>query len=239
MVASAADPIDDAGEVAGTSAVERGGLGPVDRVFAAGSLLPELAVGNPLRCSSVTLRASVHADLGGFSPALRYVVDWDYWIRSARISAVAWLARPTVAVRWHDASETHRFKTGTIDLDEQAELLDHLYARDAAAWRDARTLRRAADRRLARAFLNRAYEALHGGDPRLARRCLKRSVTLSPRILATIASDPRLAAQMAALTIAPGSTGRLLARRARPVGASQGRLVSSEASPDRPEIPRP
>src|SRR5262249_46655870 len=57
MAASAADLIDDAGRVVAGTAVERGGLGHVDRVFAPGGLLRELAVGNRLRCSAVTIRA--------------------------------------------------------------------------------------------------------------------------------------------------------------------------------------
>ncbi len=166
-------------------------------------------MGNPLRCSAVTIRQGGPAEAGGFDPSYRYAVDWDFWLRIARHRPVAWLARPTVAVRWHPASETHRFKAGTTDLDEQLRLLDDLYAREAAAWPNARQLRRAADRRLARAFLNRAHELLKSGDPNLARQCLKHAVSLSPGILATIARDPRLAVQMAALAVAPESAGRL------------------------------
>jgi glycosyltransferase involved in cell wall biosynthesis len=212
---SAADLIDDSGQVVAGSAVERGGLVSADRTFAPGALLPELAVGNPLRCSAVTIRAEAHAEAGGFDPSYRYVLDWDFWLRVARLRPVAWLARPTVAVRWHPASETHRFKTGTTDLDEQVRLLDALYAHEGARWPDARQLRRDADRRLARAFLNRAHEALHGGDPTLARRSLSRAVELSPRILGTIARDPRLCVSMTALAIAPGLADRLFARRLR------------------------
>ena len=56
---------------------------------------------------------------------------------------------------------------------------------------------------------------LRGGDPILARRCLARALGLSPPILGTIARDPRLAVQMTALALAPGTAGRLLARRLR------------------------
>jgi len=43
-------------------------------------------------------------------------------------------------------------------------------------------MRAAADRRLSRAYLNRAYEASKGGDRRLSRRCLGRAVKLWPGI---------------------------------------------------------
>jgi glycosyltransferase involved in cell wall biosynthesis len=215
LVASAADLIDDAGNPVAGTAIERGGLGPVDRTFPPGALLPELAVGNPLRCSAVTIRTAAHTEAGGFNPSYRYALDWDFWLRVARLRPVAWLARPTVAVRWHGASTTHQFKTGTTDLDEQLRLLDDLYTRDSAAWPKARRLRRAARRRLARAFLNRAHETLHGGDSSLARHCLKQAIALSPAILGTIMGDPRLCAQMTALAIAPGAAGRLFARQIR------------------------
>ena len=215
LAGSAADLIDDAGNVVAGGAIERGGIGPVDRKFAPGALLPELAVGNPLRCSAVTIGKAAFEEAGGFDPSYRYVLDWDFWLRVARRRPVAWLARPTVAVRWHPASETHRFKTGTTDLDEQVQLLDDLHVHEGGAWPDARQLRLAADRRLARAYLNRAHEALRGGDPPLARRCLLRAVGLSPRVLGTIARDPRLAVLMAALAVAPSAAGRLFGRRLR------------------------
>jgi glycosyltransferase involved in cell wall biosynthesis len=213
FVASAADLIDAAGRPVVGNAVERGGLGPVDRTFPPGALLRELAVGNPLRCSAITINKDAAIEFGGFDPSYHYALDWDLWLRVARRRPVAWLAQPTVAVRWHPASETHRFKTGTTDLDEQLRLLHELNAREAMTWPNAPQLRRAADQRLARGFLNRAHELLKGSDPNLARQCLKRALALSPGVLATIARDPRLAVQMAALVIAPGAAGRLFARR--------------------------
>jgi GT2 family glycosyltransferase len=213
FVCGAADVIDDQGSDVPASVVGRGDLGPEDRHYPAGGFVAELAVGNPVRCSTVTVSAAAHAEAGGFDPGYRYAVDWDFWLRVARRRGVAWLARPTVAVRWHPASETHRFKTSTTDLDEQVRLLDDLYAVDGPGLPEARRLRRAADRRLARAFLNRAHVALKGGDPALSRRCLRRALGFWPGILGTIALDPRLAAQMAAVAVAPRAAGRWLRRR--------------------------
>jgi glycosyltransferase involved in cell wall biosynthesis len=216
MVASAADVIDDEGRAVPESVVGRGGLGPVDRTFGPAEAVAAMAAGNPLRCSAVTLRAEALADVGGFDPSLRYVLDWDAWLRIARRWPLAWLARPSVSVRWHSSSETHRFKTGTADLDETARLVDDLFHRDAARWPDAPRIRRAADRRLARAFLNRSHEALKSGDPTLARRCLKRALARDKNLLGTIAADPRLALQMAALVVAPRTAARWFARPVRP-----------------------
>jgi hypothetical protein len=81
---------------------------------------------------------------------------------------------------------------------------------------DAPRLRRAADHRLARAFLNRAHDALKSGDAPLARRGLKRALSLDKSVLGSIAADPRLAVQMAALTVAPRAAARWFARTVRP-----------------------
>jgi len=204
LIASATDVIDHAGREVPRSIVGRGGLGPTDRVFDAGQSTPELAVENPLRCSGATIAASAHAAVGGFDPSYRYVVDWDFWLKVGRVRPVAWLARPTVAIRWHLASETHRFKTGLADLEETSRLLDDLARRDGPTLSNSRQLRRKADRRLARAYLNRAHDALKGGDAHLARIALGRAWLLSPRVVATCALDPRLLAQMATLAASRG-----------------------------------
>jgi glycosyltransferase involved in cell wall biosynthesis len=215
LVASAADVIDAEGRDVPESVVGRGGLGLSDRVFGPGEAVAALATENPLRCSAVSLRVAAHADIGGFDPSFRYVVDWEAWLRIARRWALAWLARPTVAIRWHPASATHRFKSGTADLDETARLVEALFTRDGPHWADAPQLRLAADRRLGRAFLNRSHDALKAGDPTLARRCLTRALALRKGLLATIAADPRLAVQMAALVVAPEMAARWFARNVK------------------------
>ncbi len=204
LVASASGVGDAEAREVPASVVDPGGCGPADRVFAPGEFVAELAVGNPLRCSAVTINAAAHAEVGGFDPSYRYVVDWDFWLRVARLRPVAWLARPTVAVRWHPASETHRFATGTADLEETARLLDEMGRIDGPD----RRLRAPADRRLARAYLNRAYLASKAGNLALARRCLARSARLSPSLLlGRVASDPKLAARLAAAMVGLGRSG--------------------------------
>ena len=192
MACGAADVIDATGNPVPEGVVGRGGIGPVDRSFAPGAFVAELAAGNPLRCSAVTLRATALAEVGGFDPSYRYAVDWDCWLRIARRRGVAWLANPTVSVRWHPASETHTFKKGTADLDEAVRLLGDLYRVDGGGLEDKSRLRREADRRLSRAFLNRAYDAAGAGDRRLCRACLRKAFALWPGIVGTIAADPRL-----------------------------------------------
>jgi glycosyltransferase involved in cell wall biosynthesis len=203
LVASASEVIDERGEPVPESRVGRGGLGPEDRLFSPGDLAVAMLDGNPLRCSAVTLRRAAFDDVGGFAASYRYVLDWDFWLRVSRRWKVAWLARPTVRVRWHAASETHRFKTGMADLEETARLLEELFAVDLKDRPDAETFRRAAHGRLARAFLNRAHEALRAGRTELARDALGRGLGLSPTLLGAILRDPRLGIPMATLAASP------------------------------------
>lgn len=209
LVASASGVVDASGRGVAEAIVGRGGMGAVDRVFGPGEAIDAMSVENPLRCSAVTLWKPAHQDVGGFAPSFRYVVDWDFWIRVARTWSVSWLAEPTVDVRWHAASETHRFKTGTADLDETLRMLDTIPLRPGTS------LRSSADRRVARAFLNRAYESLRGGNADLAHETLRRAVRLWPGILGRIVIDPRLAAQMAALTISPRWASRVFGLKTR------------------------
>ena len=208
MVASASGVIDSAGKEIPASVIEPGGLGPSDRIFGSREALRFLASGNLLRCSAVSIRVAAHADVGGFDPEYRYVVDWDFWVRLARRWSLAWLATPTVDVRWHAASETHRFKTGIADLEETERLLANLRADlelDAVSTAELISVGR---RRLSRAYLNRAHEALRGGNGSLGRDCLLRSLRIWPGLFWVIVSDPRLASQMAAVWAAPGPSGR-------------------------------
>jgi GT2 family glycosyltransferase len=214
IVASASEVLNERGDPVPATIVGRGGLGPVDRVFAAGTLAASMVQGNPLRCSAVTMRRAAFEDVGGFEPTLRYVLDWDFWLRVSRRWKVTWLARPSVGMRWHGASETHRFKSGTADLDESAWILETLFAVDLKEHSDAERLRRTATRRLARAFLNRAHDALRAGRSDLARQALRRGLGLAPSQVSALLGDPRLALQMATLTLAPRVAERLFGPRA-------------------------
>ena len=212
LVASASTVIDEKGTEIPASVIGRGGLGPTDRTFAAGESLRLLAAGNPLRCSAVSIRAEAHADVGGFDPTYRYVVDWEFWLRVARRWSLAWHATPTVAVRWHPSSETHRFKTGVADLEETERVHKSVLADLESNSVPTGDVAAVARRTLARAYLNRAHVALRAGNGRLGRDCLGRSLRLWPGVFWVIAADPRLAAQMAAVWAAPGASGHWFGR---------------------------
>ncbi|MDR3621125.1 MAG: glycosyltransferase [Paludisphaera borealis] len=206
LIAGPADVVDESGKPVAADVVDPGGVpdstgaGP-GRIglYQPGGFVRSLASGNILRCSAVTTNKRAHEIVSGFDSSLRYVVDWDFWIRVAERFGVAWCnGPPTVSVRWHPDSETHRFKATLEDLEESERIaakfpiLDH------------RTCRR----KLGRAYLNRAHDALHAGRIELAREALGRSVRLAPSLVATILADPRLAAQMSVLALAPGVARR-------------------------------
>ncbi|WP_197446346.1 glycosyltransferase family 2 protein [Tautonia plasticadhaerens] len=214
MTVGAAEVIDEQGCPIPPAVIERPSLGPTDRVYPPGGFVAELSRPNPVRCSAVVLRRRALLDSGGFDPSYRYAVDWECWIRLSRRWPVAWLARPTVAVRWHSGSETHRFRRGSDDLDEVSRVLDLALETEAHVLEHPRASRRDADRFLSRAYLNRSLDALHAGDAPLARRCLRRALALRPALLGAMARDPRLAAQMAALALAPRWASRRFGRPA-------------------------
>ena len=201
LVASNAGVVDADGRALGPRIVDPGGLGPADRTYLPGEALADLADHNPLRCSAVTIRSEAHAAVGGFDPSYRYVVDWDFWLRVAARYRVQWLGATSVDVRWHASSETHTFRSTLDDLDETTRLLDVLAARHPLLLEQ----RPHADRRLARAYLNRAYEAAKAGRPGLGRRALSRAWRLDRGTIRKILFDPRL---MARLTLGLGPWSR-------------------------------
>jgi glycosyltransferase involved in cell wall biosynthesis len=218
LIAGPAGVIGDDGTPISGSLIDPGGLPdsaaksddvlvdnePNIRLIAPGQLIELLADQNPLRCSAITTNRAAHHDVAGFDTKLRYVVDWDFWIRVSRRWGLAWLmGPPTVDVRWHTRSETHRFKPGTADLEEIGRLQAELFANDLASHPERTRLRRNGDRRLARAFLNRAHDALQSRQPALARACLQRAVRLWPGIVGSIVSDPRLFLKVATLSVSP------------------------------------
>jgi hypothetical protein len=212
LVAGPATAIDEESRPLPPSIVAPGALDRAFReetLFPPRRLLPYLTVENPLRCSAVTTKKAAHADVGGFHPSYRYVVDWDFWYRVARAWGVLWRPSATVAFRWHSASETHRLKTDATDLEETERLQARIFELDPPEEAQSRALRRLGQRKLARAYLSRAHESLKSGSTEFARHCLHRAWFLSPSVVArSCGADPRLLVQMITLTGAPGMASR-------------------------------
>ncbi len=212
LVAGPAGVIDEDSRPIPSSIVASGPLDQAFRdetLFPPRRLLPHLSVENPLRCSAVITRKAAHADVGGFNPSYRYVVDWDFWYRVARAWGVLWRPSATVAFRWHSASETHRLKPDATDLEETERLQVRILELDPPGEAQSRALCRLGQRKLARAYLSRAHEALKSGNTNFARHCLHRAWSLSPSVVArTCGGDARLLIQMTTLAGAPETASR-------------------------------
>ena len=196
IIAGPATAIDEQGRPVPPSIVAPDHLGNTARVYKPGEFLCELAVENPVRCSAVTIRREVHKKLKGFDSTLRYAVDWEFWARVAAEFPVVWTGEPTVSFRWHTGSETHRFKTGTQDLDEQMLVALKLFMQANFDPQEANRLMRACDLRLANGYLNRAYEASRAGNRPLLLKCLKKLAFSRPKTLLRCLTEPKLGARL-------------------------------------------
>jgi glycosyltransferase involved in cell wall biosynthesis len=105
---------------------ERGIVDPQDAPDAA-AFAARIRVENemPGGCSNVLAAASLVRRVGGFDPALRFVADWDYWIRCAGIARPAVVRQPLVARVAHADNMVVRENTGLL-----AEL-DHFLSKHA------------------------------------------------------------------------------------------------------------
>lgn len=208
MICGAFRVVDARGEPIPERVIERPRLAETDRLYPPGAFLRELAERNPVRCSTVALRRTALLDLGGFDPRRRhpYALDWEAWARLARRHPVVWRAEPTVDVRWHAASETHRFHRGLDDLDDVAAVLDDIRSDPLWSHLERLELRRRNRAFLARAHLNRAHSAAKAAPPasRLVRDALAAAWRLDRNaVLRTLARDPRLVLRILASQLAP------------------------------------
>ena len=71
-------------------------------------------------------------------------------------------------------------------------MLEELFSVDLEGRADLSTLRRTANGRLARAFLNRAHDALRAGRTDLARDALRHAYRMSPSLIGMVARDPQI-----------------------------------------------
>jgi GT2 family glycosyltransferase len=119
-----------------------------------GGVLPDwlatIASGQRLQCPCVVVRRDVYEQVGGFDPGLRFVLDWEMWVRIAAAFPVAYVPEPLATYRIHDKAETRRLKqAGVITRDlalgveriavtlKRAGRLDCLASTRLYAWRTA------------------------------------------------------------------------------------------------------
>ncbi|HZS34174.1 MAG TPA: glycosyltransferase [Methylomirabilota bacterium] len=81
--------------------------------------LEHVFVGLHLRASALVVRRSVYEALGGFSPALRYALDWDMWKRIAVAYPLWYEPAELACARRHDGQASAAFRrSGAAHLAE-------------------------------------------------------------------------------------------------------------------------
>lgn len=86
-----------------------------------------LSFGCPITCPTVTFHKARIGDFS-FDPRLRFVPDWDAWLRLARRDgAFVCLRRRLVLHRLHPQSETSRLTSGPQRAAEELVMLDKLW----------------------------------------------------------------------------------------------------------------
>jgi glycosyltransferase involved in cell wall biosynthesis len=206
MTFSSVELIDEASQPIPPTTLAPPDLGALSKRFEAGEFNHILAVENPVRCSSVTLKRMAMLEIGGFDERLKYAVDWECWARLSRRYPVLWRPEATVAVRWHRRSATWSFKTGLADLEEVAMITRQILEEDGKNWTSSerRQIAARARRDLASSYLNRAYDAACAGRPDLTRRAFAQATRLDPATPLKVAAQPRLLGRLAL-----GLTGRV------------------------------
>ena len=79
-------------------------VGPID------DWLDKITAKQLVQCAGVSIKRSLYRRVGGFDETLKYVIDWEMWIRIATLAQVAYLPRPLAAYRVHDGAESRRLK---------------------------------------------------------------------------------------------------------------------------------
>ncbi len=80
--------------------------------------LEKISAGQRLLCPSVVVRSETYKKVGGFDARLKFVVDWEMWVRIAASGAVAYHPTALVEYRVHDQSETARLKSSGCITDD-------------------------------------------------------------------------------------------------------------------------
>ena len=80
--------------------------------------LEKISAGQRLLCPSVVVRSETYKKVGGFDSRLKFVIDWEMWVRIAASGAVAYHPTALVEYRVHDQSETARLKSSGCITDD-------------------------------------------------------------------------------------------------------------------------
>ena len=168
------------GDKSHLSGEEQPETGPID------DWLKRICTSQRVQCPAVVLRRSTYRQVGGFDPALRWVIDWEMWIRVALVTPVVYVAEALATYRVHTGAETSRLKNSAMIVEDLALGMRHIRKTLTRAKRkDCIPL---VTRFVWQAAGDVAGEALSRGRPDLARRELGASLRkfgalVGPRLL--------------------------------------------------------
>lgn len=131
--------------------------------------LERICASQRIQCVSAVVRRSTYDDLGMFDPSLRYVIDWEMWVRIAAWREVGYLPEALAVYRIHDLAETRRIKSAAgLTTRDFARALSRIRATLAEAKR--LDCMRLAERYAVDASTWTADEAEQAGDWKAAAR---------------------------------------------------------------------
>jgi hypothetical protein len=113
---------------------------------------------NVVCCPSVVARRDCYDKLGGFDQRLPYTADWEMWLRIALFYDVAYLVKPLMAYRRHDANETLHFK-GAKEMQQAYKAKMIALEKHAQRIPDAKALQSKVIRDSEQQALSHAFEA--------------------------------------------------------------------------------
>jgi glycosyltransferase involved in cell wall biosynthesis len=146
-------------------------------------------VGSPL------VRRSWLDKAGLFDETMRFVEDWDLWLRLSSLGCrMEWLKQPVYLYRMHDTNmvrQAVRMKNGMIAMFDKYFGRPDLPPEAVALKGEA----------YGHAYLNAAARSLAGGDGKESQDCLKKAYENNPRLLA--GQPPEMLATLASFALSP------------------------------------
>ncbi len=152
-------------------------------------------LGCPVVVSTILVRREWLERVGLFDEKMRYVEDWDLWLRLSYAGCrMDWLPRPLCCYRIHGSTMTRNvqlMKAGMLAM------FDKFYAQPGLP-AEALALRDAA---YANVYLNTAARAYAAGDGEEGKECLARAVALNPALRQ--GNPPRALDSLASFALTP------------------------------------
>lgn len=91
--------------------------------------IASIAYGNEFYCPAVVVRRSCYERIGGFTPSLRYVPDWEMWSRILASGSGVYVNETLVCYREAAGNLTNRYSRSADDLRELVAFGDILRER--------------------------------------------------------------------------------------------------------------